>query len=52
MARSWDHQAGGARVAGGWCTSNTMRRIGAPMHGKYGTRDAEFEVLRTIKRAE
>ena len=45
------YQADGVRVDGQWCRWITMRRMG-PMHGMYGTLDAELEVQRTIKRAE
>ena len=34
---------------GQWCKHDEEMR---PMHGRHGTLDAEFEVLRTIKRAE
>ena len=49
MALDWEFQAGGALAGGQWCSSITTEM--EPMHGMYGTLDAELKVQRTIKRS-
>ena len=51
MAPCWEFEAGAAH-AGGQLYNWVMLRRWGPVHGMYGTLDAELEVQRTIKRAE
>ena len=41
----------GEHVVGQWCNWNIMKNW-RPLHGMYGSMEAEFEVQRTIKRVE
>ena len=51
LALCWETLASGEHVAGQWYSWTTMKRW-CPWHGMYGSMEAEYEVQRTIKRAE
>ena len=51
MAPCEERLESGELVAAPWCSLIMMKRW-EPLYGMYGSMEAEYEVLRTIKRAE